>query len=83
MVGDVCFRILKLGNSSCKISNLGDASFRMSKMSWGEVTLFLGFLSIVVRDADDAIKRDDDGVLSLFRKSDPNGLLIWNGKIYK
>ena len=44
---------------------------------------FLGFLSIVVRDADDAIKRDDDGVLSLFRKSDPNGLLIWNGKIYK
>ena len=36
----MCFRILKLGNSSCKISNLGDASFRMSKMSWGEVRLF-------------------------------------------
>ena len=73
-LGDVSFRILKLGNvsvrilklgnaASYRISNLGDASFRMSKMSWGEVTLFLGFLSIVVRDADDAfyIYRDKKG----------------------
>ena len=35
-------------------------------MSWSEVRLFLGFLSIVVQDADDAIKRDDDGASQSF-----------------